>query len=281
MTCPKCGYSWPTTRDGLDEEDSRESVRLPELLKMESEPFLERLDEAGLARLFKGWIEKLRTIVRMYRFNHYDSTDAKGMSNPRSGIGWTATMLEHCREGGSSRFIDTEDSALDFALIAMDVNLGIRTRRNPFRRNHRGLIELDGLGVRQDGTFCVLEVKAEGDTNDSEFATWQAVCGALAIYAKRSMIVEIAREQRGRRPAVPNANVLELEPSLGAYVLMSSKDKQGNEKYVRPGDALGSKITTVLRAFPQLKEVVYFSVNPYVDFPSRIAVDRIFGVTIQ
>ena len=155
-------------------------------------------------------------------------------------------MLEHCREGGSLRFIDTGDSVLDFALIAMDVNLGIRVRHNPFRRNHRGLIELDGLGVRQDGTLCVLEVKAEGDTNDLEFATWQAVCGALAIYAKRSMIVEIAREQRGRRPAVPNANVLELEPSLGAYVLMSS------EKYARPGDALGSKIMAVLRAFPQL-----------------------------
>jgi len=281
MTCPKCGYSWPTTRDGLDEEDSRESVRLPELLKMKSEPFLERGDEAGLAGLFNGWIEKLRTIVRMYRFNHYDTTDAKAMSNPRSGIGWTATILEHCREDGSLRFIDTGDSVLDFALTAVDVNLGIRARRNPFRRNHKGLIELDGLGVRRDGTFCVLEVKAERDTDDLEFATWQAVCGALAIYAKRSMIVEIAREQRGRRPAVPIANVLEVEPSLGAYVLMSIKDKYGNEKYVRPGEALGSKITTVLRALPQLREVVYFSVNPYVDFPSRIAVDRVFRVTIR
>ena len=281
MTCPKCGYIWPATRDGLDEEDSRESVRLPELLKTESEPFLEKGDEAGLAELFNRWKQKLRRIVRKYRFNHYDVTDASSMSNPRSGIGWTATMLEHCRQGGSLRFIDTGDSVLDYALISMDLNLGIRGRHNPFRRNRKGLIELDGLGVRQDGTLCVLEVKAERDTADLEFATWQAVCGALAIYAKRSMIVEIAREQRGRRPAVPNANVLELEPSLGAYVLMSSKDQDENEKYARPGAALGSKIMTVLRAFPQLKEVVYFSVNPYADFPSRIAVDRDFRVTIR
>ena len=48
-----------------------------------------------------------------------------------------------------------------------------------------------------------------------------------------------------------------------------------------PGDALGSKIMAVLRAFPQLREVVYFSVNPYLDFPSRIAVDRVFRVTIR
>ena len=85
-------------------------------------------------------------------------------------------MLEHCRQGGSLRFIDTGDSVLDYALISMDLNLGIPGRHNPFRRNHRGLIELDGLGVRQDGTLCVLEVKA-GDTADLEFATWQAICG--------------------------------------------------------------------------------------------------------
>ena len=63
--------------------------------------------------------------------------------------------------------------------------------------NERDLIKPDGLGVRRDGSFCVLEVKGPKDDGDLIRATLQGVCGVLAVYAKRKMIFQLTKCEGG------------------------------------------------------------------------------------
>jgi hypothetical protein len=135
----------------------------------------------------------------------------------------------------------------------------------------RDFINPDGLSLRRDGTFAVLEVKGEKDCEELFRATMQALCGALAVYARREMILRLARTPVGRRPGAPDAVLPEDEPSLGLYVLVSSSN------YRRPTiPAFRETLETLLRAFRPLREIAFFSVDPYrSDFPARLPVDLV------
>ena len=111
-------------------------------------------------------------------------------------------MLERCRTGNRVSFIPTGISALDFALLAMEVSFGISSKRNLFQPGEKDYIKPDGLAVRRGKSFCVLEVKGPKDNGDLLDATLQGLCGVLAVYAKRRMIAQIVHEPGIRRPSM-------------------------------------------------------------------------------
>jgi hypothetical protein len=147
-------------------------------------------------------------------------------------------MLEYCRCQGLCQYIDTKQKALDFALIAMELNLGISSKDNQFQHGRRDFIE----------------VKGPQDDPNLLTATLQGVCGALAICAKRDMIVRIAREKIGRRPSFKVGRIPQRRCTVGVYVLVSARIFQWDEK-------LEERCKLILNVFPELKEIVYFKVD--------------------
>lgn len=210
---------------------------------------------------FGRWERIFCKIKRKKQFNHWDDDDATRLKCHDKGIGWTAGMLETCRAGRHPFFIGTGQSRLDFMLLAMELNLGISSKSNRHQPEERDFIKPDGLGVRQDGSFCVLEVKGPQDDGDLLKATLQGVCGALAVYAKRKMIFDLAKCESGRRPHVAVKEIPIQRRTLGVYVLMSSKDAKGRQKF-KLEERVKVKCKLILQSFAQLSHIVYFSVSP-------------------
>lgn len=209
---------------------------------------------------FNRWKTKFACIKNKTEFNHWDHDDASLKMSINKGIGWTAIMLEHCRQRKKFQHIQTGKKPLDFAMLSMELNLGISSKNNKFQRGKTDFIKPDGLGVRRDNSFCVIEVKGPQDDDDLLKATLQAVCGALAVYAKRKMIVQIARNGARRRPPIKNRGIPKGRPSLSVYVIMSSKTPRKHEMF-QSKNIPYHYCKMILSAFPQLKEFVYFSVN--------------------
>lgn len=166
-------------------------------------------DRADLRVCLSEWVNRLHAIVdKNDLFNHWDDDDCAGLCDPSTGIGWTARMLEFCRSGGQLRRITTTQPELDLALVVMELNLSISSRNNPFSPGIKDFVKPDGLGIRSDGTFGVLEVKAASDCPELFRATIQALCGAVGVFAKQKLIVDLAKKPRGRRPAAGNEVML-------------------------------------------------------------------------
>ncbi len=169
-------------------------------------------------------------------------------------------MLEYCRANGQLRSIRTGRVGLDFAIIAVEVALGISSKSNPFQSGKQDYIEPDGIGVREaDGSFLVLEMKGPQDDRDLLSATLQAFCGALAVFAKREMIVRLARAAGQRRPAVAHADLPSDRPSLGLYIMVVLK--AGEQVRIEDDLRIDTTLTLLKQAFPPMREVVYFIVG--------------------
>ena len=90
-------------------------------------------------------------------------------------------MLEHCRQGGSLRFIDTGDSVLDYALISMDLNLGFRA----------GTTRFDGITEDSSSWMALVFVRTERS------AFWRSRRGTPPTW----------NSQRGRPSAAPHCHL--------------------------------------------------------------------------
>jgi hypothetical protein len=244
-------------------ESLASSQRLLDSFKAQTKELLKREDVVELRAQFERWKAGFERVQSKTQFNHWDNDDATGWKAPSTGIGWSATMLERCRAAGGPHFVETGDPQLDFSLVSMELNLGISSRSNPFQPGKIDYIKPDGLGVRRAGkAFCVLEVKGPQDNGDLLEATLQALCGTLAVFAKRDMISRITRTQAlgSRRMALRVRGIPQKRPSLGIYVLVAAKDHRGRPMF-RWDERLTDYCRLILRGFPQLREIVYFKVE--------------------
>jgi hypothetical protein len=227
--------------------------------KVEVKPLIEHDRPKELAAVLESWRLRLACIKNYDEINHWDHDPAHSKITLEDGIGWTALMLEFSRAEGRLRFIDVGNERLDFALIGMDVNLGISSHFNLFRLGEKDYVKPDGLGLRRsDSSLCVLEVKGPKDVGDLYEATLQALCGALAVHAKRDMFLRLVTRGGRRRPAVSSVVLPESQPSLGLYVLVSKKVAVGipdMDRYMK----------TILTACPCVREICHFIVDPSVD----------------
>ncbi|MEZ6142060.1 MAG: hypothetical protein R3B84_15960 [Zavarzinella sp.] len=245
-------------------------TRLLDQFHAEIAPFVRHNNKRELSERLQIWRKKLERIVtKNSTFNHWDNDDASGFPI-NEGIGWASRMLEFSREENKLQFIRTDDESLDFSLLSIETNMSISANNNPFVQGARSSINLDGLGIRRDGTFCVIEIKAEADTHELFRATVQALCGAVAVVAKQKMICNLVEKAAGRRPAFISPALLN-KSSIGLYVMVDSR-----HYYVPEGTAFIESISILIDAFPPLSEVVYFSVNPQSEeFPSKISLNHV------
>jgi hypothetical protein len=212
----------------------------------------------NLRMVMDRWLQGLsRAEDKEHVFNHWCNDSCGHLIEARTGIGWTAGLLEHCRQGHQLQFVQTLGPHTDFALLSMDLNLGISSQKNILRPGYRDYIKPDGLAVRQDGTVAVLEVKGPGDESDPVRCILQAVCGALAVYAKRDVLARIAHTCAAKRPAASQFRIPADEPSIGVYVLISS-----NNFAIGSVGPLRRLSNLLFAAFPPLRDIVLFSVDP-------------------
>jgi len=243
--------------------------RIVENFHAEISPMVESRNCEQLAAALDKWKVAFAANLKpkVGRFNHWDEDDASVKYSFDKGLGWSAYMLERCRQGGRPYFIDTGQASLDFCLISMELNLTISAKTNQVFKGKRGGVNLDGLGVRRDGSFCISEVKGPKDAgNDPCKATFQALCGALAAFALREWIVETARTfQLGhRRPGVANARLPMDERSIGLNIVMAERSPNGLSRIVQYCD-LKERCELIRAACPIIKEIAYFWVPPDFD----------------
>lgn len=248
--------------------------RIVDRFHAEINPIIESRNFEQLAAALDRWKADFSSNLKpkVGRFNHWDVDDASVKYSPDNGIGWSALMLERCRQGGTPYFINTGKASLDFCVVSMELNLTISAKTNQVFKGRRGGVNLDGLGIRRDGSFCVSEVKGPRDAgNDPCKATHQALCGALAATALREWIVETTRtfQPGNRRPVVTNARFPMDERSLGLNIVMAERNPNGLLRIVQHND-LKERCELIRAACPIIKEIAYFWVSP--DF------DKTFGV---
>lgn len=230
---------------GLELSISRRDPSLVARFQEEASRLLEHGRHHELATVLKSWTERLVCIKnKTSEFNHWDHDDATKLNTEGSGIGWTSRWLEYCRMGGERHYITVDGGVLDLSLISMELNLRIAKRDNLFRDQEFDSVNPDAIGVRRDSTLGVLEVKGPQDEHDWEKATLQALCGALALYAKREMIVTLASLPAQRR-VVANAHLPATGRSIGLYVFIDA-----------PLAADATKMRALLDACPLIREII-------------------------
>jgi hypothetical protein len=223
-------------------------------------PLLSENGLSDLEKTIRRWVEGFDKVVNKLQFNHWDNSDASSKANPMTGFGWTSTMLEYCRAAGRLRYIRTGRKEYDFAIIAAEVSLGISSKSNPFQPGRQDYIEPDGIGVREvDGSFLVLEMKGPQDDHDLLSATFQALCGALAMFAKREMIVRLAKSKGKRRPALAHCEIPSDRSTIGLHIMLVLKS--GEQLTAENVTDIEPSLIMLMKAFRPLREVVYFIVG--------------------
>jgi hypothetical protein len=243
--------------------------RIVESFHAEISPIIESRNCEQLAAALDKWKVAFASNLKpkVGPFNHWDKDDASVKFSLDKGLGWSALMLERCRQGGLPSFIDAGAASLDFCLVSMELNLTISSKTNQVFVGKRGGVNLDGLGIRRDGSFCIAELKGPKDTgNDPCKATHQALCGALAAIALREWIVATARScfPNQRRPAIANARLPMDEKSIGLYIVMAERSPNGLSRIVQCFD-LKERCELIRAACPIIKEIAYFWVPPAFD----------------
>ncbi len=218
----------------------------------------QRNKSAALREVFERWRKRFSCVKDKKQFNHWDNDSAVSMCSHNKGVGWTSQLLEASRQKKKINYIPTGNVLTDFSLVAMELSLGISSHDNRFRslsRGRRDFIKPDGLGVRKNGYFTIIEVKGPQDEKGLVAPMLQAACGALAVIAKRQMLCRIARKPTAMRPACPRAAIPLQSPSLGIHVLTQAR-KDGS-----PREAWSSDVDTacaaVLSAFGELQYIAY------------------------
>jgi hypothetical protein len=173
----------------------------------------------------------------------------------------------------SPRFIRTNEEALDFSLVGMEVVFAVAARNNQIEKNKEGRIRPDGIGIRKDGTFCVLELKVEEDADPVE-ALLQALFGAMAVYKKRYRMVQIAQCERANlRLPFANAKFPQgvrrygmvrgnepCERSLALYVVWPTNGVDGIPNIQHRCD-FRDKANIILKSCDFLREIACFEVD--------------------
>lgn len=246
--------------------------RLQERFKEESLTAISQRSEDALLSVFQRWVKRFECIKPKAQFNHWDDDSAKSRFNASTGIGWTSQLLEASRANGQVTFIPTDCPATDFSLVAMELGFGISSKNNPFRSGYKDFIKPDGLALRKSGYFTVLEVKGPQDEPGLIGPMLQAVCGGLAVVAKKYMLRSIARGTGGLRPAFHRAEIPLKSRSLGVHILTHSRGQGG------PREPWTQEVETaciaVMQAFRQLEYIAYsFVTNEQAQALNRLHTD--------
>ena len=250
--------------------------RLQDEFKKQCKQFVKRQEIQELRGIFHEWISRFDDINDKEQFNHWDNDDASKQYRLDTGIGWTSYLLEHSRQNGAIGWILTGNPLTDFSLASMELNLGISSKVNRFNRGKTDYVKPDGLGIRRDGCMTVVEVKGPKDEDSLLDPMLQAVCGALAVLAKREMLCRVARTAGDRRPAYTKAKIPKSRPSLGVHVLTAKHNSRGVERLEPWSAELEAACRTVLAAFHELEYIAYSYVVPEKDDPlARLKVDNL------
>lgn len=220
--------------------------------------------QPALSVALSDWVQKLSDICNDFELplSNYDTQDASPLYVPESGKTWTCRLLEFSRQNGKPQYIQTGDSKLDFSLLVMELGLSIPANKNLFGSGH-SKIAPDGLGIRRDGTICVVENKGPKDANKTvSQAVLQSLCGAVGIYAKRESLLKSLHNGFGKRPKFPNAIVPSDAPSIALYVMIAADKFMGyNSAGVNDNLELPKLLQLLIDSWPPLREIVLFSVK--------------------
>ena len=227
----------------------------------EVEPLLTAGDLTSLLVDWERRLSCLKNIATM--FNRYDFDNVQSLfdKNPRSGQGWTAHFLEHSRRNRTNGFVSTGHRDADFCVVAQELDLSISAKNNLVGPEVDGELVLDALGLRRDGTFCVIEVKGPSDSGSIKHAILQALCGAIGLYVKREDMTKIARLAVGRRPAFRNAFVPVNERSISIYVIAATDEFEGRPTSIASGYGIDLAAARLVEAWSPLREIIVFEVH--------------------
>ena len=236
--------------------------KLQQRFKEECRAPLDRRSVAGLRAVFERWTTYFDLVKeKRKQFNHWDNDPiAPKYIRPDTGMGWTAQLLNASRETGAVRYIRTGCDTTDFSLVAMELSLRIARGDNRFRHDYEERINPDGLALRENGYFTVVEVKGPQDESELVGPMLQATCAALALVPKRSMLKQIALKSGDRRPAFHRAEIPMQRRSIGVHVLTATDD-QGNHREQWSSE-VANACEAVIGAFPQLEYIAYSFVTP-------------------
>jgi len=237
-----------------------EVTRLQEKFKSEWEKAILMKNVDALKSLIQRWVERLSCVKDKVQFNHWDDDSAETKFSLHKGIGWTSHLLEVSRKDGRQQVISTGNDMTDFSLAAMEIGFGISSKSNLIQQGETDFIKPDGLGIRRDGCFTVIEVKGPQDERDLRGPILQAACGAAAVVAKAKMICKIAKAQGKLRPAFKKVNIPKNEPSIGIHVLTSKHKKSG--KVESWSSEIEGFCKVLLGAFSNLKYIAVSYVEP-------------------
>lgn len=229
--------------------------RLQERFKEECKNALAKRSDGALRAVFERWVERFQCIKNKQQFNHWDNDLADPKFSERTGIGWTSQLLEASRICGEIHFIPTGCELTEFSLVAMELGLGISSKNNSFRKGYTDFIKPDGLALRRNGYFTVMEVKGPQDESGLIGPLLQATCAALALVAKREMLQQIAKTKGDRRPAFDRAEIPKQRRSLGIHVLSQAGKNGGpREAWTQEAERV---CADVIGAFRHLEYIAY------------------------
>jgi hypothetical protein len=229
--------------------------RLQERFKEECNNALAKQSDAALRAVFERWIERFQCVKKKKQFNHWDNDLAEAKFSAKTGIGWTSQLLEASRSNGVVQFIPTGCDLTEFSLVAMELGFGISSKDNRFRKGYTDFIKPDGLALRRNGYFTIVEVKGPQDESSLAGPLLQATCAALALVAKKQMLHQIAMQRGQRRPAFHRAEIPMQRRSLGIHVLSQAANNGGPRE--RWTSEVQSICAAVIRAFSQLEYIAY------------------------
>lgn len=232
-----------------------ETTRLQAIFKEDIKSALASRNEETMAAAIHRWKKRFEMVKDKKQFNHWDGDSAISKISATTGLGWTSQLLEESRRGGVLNYLPTGCDETKFSLVAMELSLGISSKANPFPGEGPSYIKPDGLGVRSSGHFTILEVKGPQDEAGLVGPMLQAACGALAVVAKRKMILDIARSAWGLRPACRNARLPKKKRTIGIHVLTQA-DENGGPREPWTKDVEDACLA-ILKAFEELKYIAY------------------------
>lgn len=215
-------------------------------------------NQRALQATFERWISRFKHVKDKVQFNHWDNDSSESKYPATKGIGWTSQLLEASRRGGKLRLIQTGSDETDFSLVAMEVGFSISSKDNPFGEG-KDIIIPDGIGLRKNGYFTVVEVKGPQDERDLVEPLVQATCAALAVVAKTNMLQRIAKASGKLRPASKCAEVPKQRRSLGIHVIMQAA-KTGGPR-VKWTEQVEQRCAEIINVFGQLKYIAYSFVS--------------------
>lgn len=240
-----------------------EKDKLQALFKNQCIRWLAKSNTKELKGCIDRWIACFGNTTKKHgKFNEYDDKDPSYPFSVDTGAGWQSSLLVNSRKDRVERWIETGNELTDFSFVSMELTLTLSSRKglNAIVPGTQSRINPDGLGIRKDGCFTVLEVKGPKDERDLLGPVLQAACGAAAVVAKAEMLCEIAKTETKLRPAYNKAKIPVSTRSIGIHVL-TAKNKVGG-KLEAWSQEIEDSCRLLLAAFSKLKYIAFSFVEP-------------------